>query len=314
MDLSRRLLPVDPLVAAYNALLASLWATVWTRAAYAPWIFAAHAAAALVPWLFTRVPGHPSRRLEPLRDVYPLIWLTGFWSELGLLRHMLHANANDRLVADLDLAVFGTHLNSVWMPAMPHLWVSELMHFLYFAYYALLIVPPLVLLWGGRMAALRDLTLRLMVAYIACYVIYLAFPTDGPRHVMPPYAGPLNEGIFYRIVHDALELGDSMGTAFPSSHVVGAVTIAYVGWQWFSPGVAAVLSAEAVGVIVSTVYTQNHYAIDSLAGAVWGLGLQIVLVPALLRWLEPRPAVLPVPVLPRIKPAAAEIRNSGARR
>jgi len=40
---------------------------------------------------------------------------------------------------------------------------------------------------------------------------------------------------------------------------------------------------EAAGVVVATVYTQNHYAIDVLAGIVWAVLLQLTVVPALER-------------------------------
>jgi hypothetical protein len=63
------------------------------------------------------------------------------------------------------------------------------------------------------------------------------------------------------------------------------VTIAFLGWRWFPRGVAALLTLEALGVVVSTVYTQNHYGIDSLAGIVWALAIQLGVVPALVYFL-----------------------------
>jgi membrane-associated phospholipid phosphatase len=287
MDLSGRVLPVDRVLTGYNALLAAVWGSLATAVPYAAGIGAAHAAAAALPALLAR-----ARRLAPplavLRELYPLLWLLGFWTELGLLRPLLHRSTYDAGIAALDLACFGTHLNVVWIARMPGRWLSEPMHFFYFAYYALIFAPAIVLVAAGRRDALRDFTFRLIVAYLGCYVLYLGFPVDGPRHTLAPYVGPLTQGFFYRLTHGALHLGDSTGTAFPSSHVAGAATIAVVAWRWFPRGVAAVITLEAAGVLVSTVYTQNHYPVDAAAGLLWSLVLQFAGVPWLLRrWTRP---------------------------
>ena len=65
-------------------------------------------------------------------------------------------------------------------------------------------------------------------------------------------------------------------------------------------GIAALLTVEAVGVVVSTVYTQNHYGIDSLTGIAWAFSIQFIVVPALAYLLGPaRPAV----AAPELAPA-----------
>lgn len=299
MALGRAVLPVDRLVAGYNLLLAAVWSVILLRTPYAPWICAAHLAAAGLPWLLERAKDRLTRAGRALREIYPLLLLLAFWSELGFIRELLHAGANDAPIAALDLALFGVHVNAVWMPRMPSLWLSEVMHFVYFAYYPLIFVPPLVMGLAGRTAALRDMTLRLLVTYIGCYLFYIFFPVDGPSHTMVGYAGALTDGFFYRLAHGAVHLGDSMGTAFPSSHVAGAVTIAYLGWRWCRPAVAALLAIEAAGVGLATVYTQNHFAIDSVAGVALALVLQAVVTLALARALAP---TRPVPILPSFDP------------
>ena len=302
MAVGRPVLAVDRLVAAYNVLLAGVWGTLFARAVYAPWIFVAHAAAVALPYLLARAPRRPSRLVGVLGEIYPLLWLLGFWTELGFVRELLHVGAHEDSIRGLDLAVFGAHWNGEWMPRMPQLWLSETMHFVYFAYYALIFLPPIVVGLAGRTEALRDMALRLLVTYVGCYVVYLAYPVDGPNHTMTHYAGALTDGFFYRLVHGAVHMGDSLGTAFPSSHVAGAVTIAYLAHRWFSSRVATLFTAEAIGVFFSTVYTQMHYPIDAVAGVVWGLGLQIVVVPLLTRRFEPQRQPVPVPILPAFTP------------
>ncbi|MGH7702978.1 MAG: phosphatase PAP2 family protein [Gemmatimonadales bacterium] len=296
-----RIRPADWLIAGYNAVLALLWSQLWDQAWYAPWICAAHSAAALLPALFARSstarPG-AGKPMAALRGAYPLVWLLSFWTELGLLHPLGGSAGNDPLVAGLDLALFGDHLNLIWMPAMPQLWFSELMHLIYFAYYPLIFLPPILMGISGRSEALTDITFRLMVTYLGCYLFYLAFPVIGPATLMPSYDGPLTQGFFYQLTHHARDAGDSLGTAFPSSHVAGSVTIAIVAWIWLSPRIAGVVTAEAMGVVFATVYTQNHYAIDALAGIVWAVLLQVAVVPVLLWLLSPAQVEAPVPILP----------------
>lgn len=274
--------PVDRLVAAYNALLAIVWGSVIGRADYAALIALAHVAALSLPWLLRRGEGRLGPFTRTLHDIYPLLWMAGFWTELGLLRP-LHGPTHDAWVAALDLAVFRVHLNAEWMPRMPWLWFSELMHLSYYLYYVIIVAPPLALLLTARRDALRDVTLRMLVTYLGCFTLYIMFPVDGPAHTMVHYTGVPTTGFFYHLVHAAGDFGDSMGTAFPSSHVAAALTAAWAGWRWFSRPVAILLALEAAGVVLATVYTQNHYAIDVLAGFVLAVILQLAVVPALTR-------------------------------
>jgi hypothetical protein len=47
--------------------------------------------------------------------------------------------------------------------------------------------------------------------------------------------------------------------------------------------VAVVLTVEAIGVLMSTAYTQHHYFVDSVAGLAWGLLLNLGLAGPLWR-------------------------------
>ena len=288
------------LLAGYNLLLALVWLLPLRAADYAFWICAAHAGASLLPYWLARVPERLPRLPRAILDFYPLLLLPVFWAELDLLIPLLHETANDGPIAALEQAIFGMQVSATWMPSMPQVWLSEVMHFSYFAYYAAIYLPPIAVAIAGRTAALRDMVLRLMVTYLACYLIYIAFPVYGPHFLGAHYEGALTEGFFYRLVAAMQAAGDSKGCAFPSSHVAGAVTIAFLGWRWLSRGVAILLTVEAVGVLVSTVYTQNHYAVDALSGLVWALALQLLFVPLLARRLARRHTRPGVPTLPRI--------------
>jgi membrane-associated phospholipid phosphatase len=283
-----RLRAADVVVAGYNLVLAASWAGVRDRVGYAESIAAVHGLAIALPFLLAgRVRATASSRsLSLLCGIYPLLLIPVFWSEIGQLYALANPVTHDASIAQLDLAIFGRHLNLVWMPAMPYPALSELMHGSYFLYYLQVFLPPLVLALAGRTAAMRDMTLRLAVTYLGCYLLYLAYPVVGPATLMPHYQGPLADGFFYRLTHAARDAGDALGTAFPSSHAAGATTSAILAWRWFRPRIAALVTLQAVGVLFATVYTQNHYAIDAAAGLLWALLLQGVAVPMVLFAVE----------------------------
>ena len=275
------LLPVDLVIAVYNAWLACAWIGGLGRSPLAPWLVAAHAVGAALPWLLRRGTGAPGRALSALREVYPLLAAAFFWSELGILQRVRQLPSHDPLVAGWDLALFGAHLHLTWRAAMPWRWLDEGMHFAYFAYYLLLVVPIGVAL-AGRREALRDLSLRLVCAYLPCFLFYTIFPVYGP-HSMPGAAHVGEPGFFESLIRAAHRAGDSPGTAFPSSHVAGVLAVAWFARLWLPRGVAVFLAAMAALVTVSTVYTGNHFTIDALVGLLWGVAAQAVLVPWLRR-------------------------------
>jgi membrane-associated phospholipid phosphatase len=274
--------PVDWIVASYNAILAMVWLGLASRVAGAPWLALAHAAAAGLPWLLRGLPRVPPRA-RALRDSYSLIGLALFWAELGPLQALRGAEPRDLFVEQLDLALFGVHWHEIWMSVMPGRWMSEAMHFTYFLYYLLLVIPPLAIGFRRGLGAFRSVVLALMITYLSCFLFYLVFPVYGPRAIGAASLAAAPDGLFHTLVERARASGDSLGTAFPSSHVAGAATIAWVGWRWLSRKWSAVLTLAALAVALATVYTRNHYAVDALAGLLWIVPLQGWLVPALER-------------------------------
>ncbi len=287
---------VDRIASAYNVLLALVWAVLIPQWSCAIWLFLAHAAAAMMPPMLARAPDRLSPVGRVLRDIYPLVWILAFWTELDFIRPLLHDAAYDRVVGAVDLAIFGRHLNETWMPAMPWVWFSEIMHLAYFSYYLTVIVPLLYMLFRGSREMKEDMTFRVVFVYFACYCFYIAFPVDGPHFLSEHYEGSLQQGLFYRVDSVLQGQGDALGCSFPSSHVAVSTTMAYLGIRWFSRRAAGLLVLGAAGVALSTVYTQHHFAIDSLAGVIWALWLNVVVAPALLNWWHhgrPLPSTLP---------------------
>lgn len=289
--------PVDRLLAAYNLLVGVLWLSTGGAAGAAA--AGLHVAAAILPWGLDRLAARGFRIAAGSRELYPLALLFGFWTELGHLLPLIHPSTYDALVARWDLALFGRHWSLDWPAAMPSRWLGEVLFFAYLVYLPLIVVPIVVAGARGRPEAMRDMAFRLLATYCACYLIYLAFPVLGPRETIPGAEALVPRGFFGAIADRLRAGGDSLGTAFPSSHAAGAVTIAIAGSRWLSRPVAALLAGQAIAVVLATVYTGNHFAVDAAAGVVLAVAVQRWGVPGLLRWAAPAPALPPVPLLPR---------------
>lgn len=294
MKLSDRLHPADWVVLAYNAILMMMWLVVLPRAWYAPWLALVHVAGISLVWLFIRLPESAGTGMRLCRELYPLIFVAAFWTELDLVRPALDLIGIDRQIGALDRFIFGGHLHEVWLPKMGAVWMSEVMHFFYYAYYPSIYIPAIAVAIMGRYAAIQDVTFRLTATYLACFVVYIAFPVDGPHVLMEHTQGAHTDGFFYGLVEMAQKIGDSRGCSFPSSHVAGATTIAILAWRWLPRWAGVILTVEAIGVLLSTAYTQHHYFVDSVAGMAWALIFNFMLAVPLFRALGGDPATVSI--------------------
>lgn len=286
-----RLLPVDRWLAVLNLLLAASWLPHLTTSGTARWYVAVFLAAALLPALLVRLPERVTPMTAAIRDGYPLAWICLVWGTLGLrMGEGLISGANDILVASWDSALFGAHLHLLWMPAMPWAWFSELMYGVYNAYYLLLVGVPIWFLVSGSPRIARDAILRLAVTYAACFLIYALFPVIGPVEMYGRFEGA-HEGAFRQLSWLIREVGNSVGTAFPSSHTAGAIALAWITWRHAPRPVGLAVASLALGVALATVYTQHHWVMDTLAGLVIAGVTQGVIVP----WLERGGLRLPGP-------------------
>jgi membrane-associated phospholipid phosphatase len=221
-----------------------------------------------------------------IRDIFPLVFIAPLYWELRFLAQLFSRGYNDVLILSWEEALFGEQLAVTLSQHLPYFWLSELMHFFYAMYWALLPLAAAMLYSRRRFEGLRELVFVESVVFFSCYLVYIFFPVTGPFYQFPEIGGHLASGPMYRFVHWVLTDGGSMGAAFPSSHVAVAVTIVLVAWR-HDRLVRAVMLPLVVGLTISTVYGRFHYGIDALAGVLMALAL----LPGALwlrRWLTPR--------------------------
>src|SRR5881296_4387363 len=201
-----------------------------------------------------------------LGDWYPLLLLGGLYAEVGVVNVDL-GYQHDLAIQRLELWVFGSQLSYRWIREMPSPVFSWIMHTCYIAYYAILCASPLGLWISGRRDAARRTIFAVMVTFYACYVVFLFFPVAGPRYAFDLAHNAATAVWPARAAQWVLDQGDSWGAAFPSSHVAAAVVAALCALRFWRP-LGLVLTPLTVGLVLSVVYGQFHYAVDAVAGLI----------------------------------------------
>jgi membrane-associated phospholipid phosphatase len=281
MDLKREFTQVDLLFMAYNFLLAGVWLLRAGTEPVMPLMVCLHA---LVTALLVVKPRTdegsrwPRRILEHLSPY--LMWVLA-WSEIGWLYRLTQPVVHDGGILALDRALFGFHLNQELSTLLPWEWLASVMGFSYLSYYLLILGPPVVLAFLRRERELSRHTLGLMSTYLACFLVYLLMPVLGPREVTAA-AGEVAivaGGAFETAINTFFAAGDSPGTAFPSSHCAASVAAALLVGRHFGRIAGRLALAWAGFIVISTIYTNNHYAVDAVAGVGLAVLVQTLVIP-----------------------------------
>jgi membrane-associated phospholipid phosphatase len=287
---------LSALLVAYNLLLAGIWISMSGSWSAAPYLAAAHGAAIGAVLFAGRRQRESPARLSAV-DLLPLLLLGAFWAELRPLFPLLHSTTLDARIVAVEQGVLGFNVHAVWWHAMPSL--RGAMELLYFGYFPGELAILAFVALRMRAPAFRELLLRGVLTYLVCDAIYLAIPTLGPRAVQAGLEANAagHAGGVFQFVNDALRsFGDSPGTAFPSSHVAGILTVAIAARATGNKLFGNVMTVLGIGVSIATVYTQNHYLLDAIAGAALALVLQYALLPVLLGARRTRAEVEPAAV------------------
>jgi membrane-associated phospholipid phosphatase len=263
-------------LATYNLLLSGIWIALLHASAAAVWISAAHVAVAGFVVLAARAARDAPDRLS-WADLLPVLLLSLFWLELGHLLPLLHDRTHDGAIVAFERKLFGVNPHEVWWPAVRGL--HALMEAFYFTYYPALILLLVFMAARRPPEAFRDAMLRATITYLSCDAMYLVFPVLGPRAaevgVLADAVRSQSGGVFMALNDGLRQVGDSLGTAFPSSHVAGVVTATIIAFRHCGRRVGVAMTVAAACVAVSTVYTRNHYFSDALFGVVLALAVQL---------------------------------------
>jgi membrane-associated phospholipid phosphatase len=254
----------------YVAVVSVVAATRLPTYPQCAWLLAANGLILVLLALLAREDLGPFGRA--VRDVYPILLLPVLYAALDLLSGGGRVAVHDQTVQHWEALLFGGQPSRDWWRHAPSRFWSTLLHGAYCSYYAIIVVPALVLLRRPDRGPLRRFVLAVMATFLICYVGFIFFPVAGPYYEFPRPSGSFVDNPMARLVYAMLAGGSSYGAAFPSSHVAASVAATIAGWS-ASRRLGVVLLVLTALLTVAVVYCQMHYAVDALAGLGVGLGV-----------------------------------------
>ena len=215
----------------------------------------------------TRLPA----ALKFLRDWYPVVLVTFFFSELGRAVNVFFPFWLEPHLIASDYTLFGQHAYEYLAPRLTAM-VTEVFAFAYWAYYPMI---PLVAaaFYFTKRAKAGSLTLnftqvmnRLCGILYLCYICILLFPARGPHHALGVEITKLTTGgFFFDFILAIQARGSVVGAAFPSAHAAAAWTMLLVLRHDFKKSFWALLPLVIL-LSLSTFVLQYHYWVDAMAG------------------------------------------------
>lgn len=178
----------------------------------------------------------------------------------------------ERLLHDIDTAMFLGHNPNVLLDRMATPWLTELLQAVYSVYY-LIPVVMLVAMWrkGDPEAFARALFLVMLCLY-ASYVGYFVVPATGPNlnvlGLYPPHFAEPMEGLWFaeRIRASLLEAEWIKQDCFPSGHTALSFVCLVLARREGATWAFRLLLVPVTLLIFSTMYLRYHYVIDVLFG------------------------------------------------
>ena len=236
------------------------------------WLLLLHAAliAMILALVYTR------DRWPHAHAWYPLLLpLIGF-HEAAVLSQLFVDGWQDRHILAFEARLFDVP-PTVWLQQFRRQTFSEMLQFGYLSYFLFLPLVGFVLYRHANKAPFFRLMAATMLAYIACYVLFLAFPTEGPAHTLRHlHTQPIPDGPLASLVLFTQRAG-THGNAFPSAHIAGAVVSALFAAKYairYAPLLLALLALMCVG----AVYDRYHYASDIAGGLAIGTVAALLLI------------------------------------
>jgi membrane-associated phospholipid phosphatase len=220
--------------------------------------------------------GLGARGLPDVHGWYPLLMPLVTFPEIARLNLLLAEGWRDAPLVAFEAWLF-PEPPLLWLRGVTPAVMAELFQIGYLSYFLFLIVVAWSLRRRADEAGFRGVIAASVLAYLACYAVFLACPMEGPAHTMRHLSvPPVADGPFYQLVRLVQRAGVH-GNAFPSAHVAGAMPPLIFAWRAM-PRLGAGLTLLIVLMGFGAVYDEYHYASDVVAGmVVGGLAAAIVL-------------------------------------
>ena len=213
------------------------------------------------------------RLLRPLRlvyDWYPVWGIAYVFEEMRNLMHLLVPRWYDQFFLSIDVRFFRGFPSS-FFEQFYNKPLTEIVILGYFAYYFIPYLLCIPLYLKSDRSAFHQSAAAIFISFLACLVLFLVFPTQGPRQFYGHFRKvPLEGYVITWIEHRMVDFGGLVGGAFPSSHCAVAVAALVQAWRHHRV-VFKILAVVVPLLSFATVYGWYHYTVDVSAG--WAVGI-----------------------------------------
>ncbi|MEK7727075.1 MAG: phosphatase PAP2 family protein [candidate division KSB1 bacterium] len=247
------------------ALLAGKWDAITLRFGLI------HAAAIALILALARAETRLPQGLRFVRDWYPIVLITFFFSEVGRAVNVFFPFWLEPYLIQSDYALFGMHAYEYLAPRFTPL-LTEVFAFAYWAYYPMIPLVAAAFYFskkgnaGGLTPTFEQVMNRLCAILYLCYICLLLFPARGPHHALQVTIAELTSGgFFFNFVLAVQQRSSIIGAAFPSAHAAAAWTMLLVLRHDFKKTFWALLPLVLL-LSLSTFVLQYHYWVDAVAG------------------------------------------------
>lgn len=229
-----------------------------------------------------------SRHWRFAHDWYPVLLFVAAFEETALLSFLLRNEWQDSWILELEAKLFSVP-PTVWLGQQAPWWLTEILEIGYFSFYGFFLAVAGVLYARAHRSsepvarsveaqrAFRDLVDASVLGYIFCFIVYLLFPMEGPRHTLAYLhaATPLSGGPFHWAVETIQRYGGVHGNAFPSAHITAA-TVASLFATRYARSLVPWLLPLLVLMCVGAVNDRYHYVSDAVAGLLVGAAVSLL--------------------------------------
>jgi len=199
-----------------------------------------------------------------IRAWYPVLLLIYLYSESGLINNLFSDVPLDPMYIALERFIFRCEPAMILPDKFNYRFLMEYFHFFYFTYYLYLPIIGAVFYLRDRLF-FEEFLFAISLTLLSCYLIFIFFPAIGPI--------PLRQGLYFGFFTSLMDLIyriDIPGGAFPSSHVAVAVVCMVMVLRKIRI-LGLILIPFVANLIAATVYCRYHYAVDAVAGIIYGV-------------------------------------------
>jgi membrane-associated phospholipid phosphatase len=255
---------VDQATFAYLFLTGMIILFGYGRVEQAGWHLLARIVVFTVVFWMIAVSNTEKRWLKFIRDFYPLLLFSFFYTETDALNNLLFQDF-DPVVAHWEERLFGGQPSLLFSTHFPQVWFAELMHFAYFSFY-LMILGLCLYLWLKNPGEFQRSLFLITFSFYLYYLLFIVFPVAGPQFYFPYPENAVPQGwLFGRLMHVVHQLGERPTAAFPSSHVGIAALVCFLTARYARPLLKFLLPLFVL-LCLSTVYLKAHYLVDVIGG------------------------------------------------